>query len=184
MALVEAADARPEEAPDLAPTRARPAVRASAGRSPCTAATPARAGGHGGTPNSSEATRPPGRTTRASSRIVAARIVDVAQQVGERERVEALVGERQRLGLALRSARRGERSAAAKRARAAASISALWSMPTTEQSARASSSAATIPVPVATSSTRSPAARRHGASTSARRQRGSCQKLSAAESAS
>ena len=56
-------------------------------------------------------------------------------------------------------------------------------MPTTEQSARASSSAATIPVPVATSSTRWPGA---GATalTSARRQRGSCQKLSAADSAS
>ena len=54
-------------------------------------------------------------------------------------------------------------------------------MPTTEQSARASSSAATIPVPVATSSTRSPAC---GATarTNARRQRGSCQKLSAADS--
>ena len=71
----------------------------------------------------------------------------------------------------------------ANRSRAAASISGLWSMPTTEQSARASSSAATMPVPVATSSTRSPGP---GATalTSARRQRGSCQKLSAADSPS
>jgi hypothetical protein len=72
---------------------------------------------------------------------------------------------------------------AVKRARAIASICGLWSMPTTEQSARASSSAATMPVPVATSSTRWPA-RGAAALTSALRQRGSCQKLSAADSSS
>ena len=53
-----------------------------------------------GTPNSSIPIRPPGRTTLASSRHRGGAIVDVAQQVGERERVELAVGKRQLLGLA------------------------------------------------------------------------------------
>ena len=47
-----------------------------------------------GSPNSSIATVPPGRTTRASSASVADRVVDVPQEVREREVVERAVRER------------------------------------------------------------------------------------------
>ena len=75
------------------------------------------------------------------------RVVDVAQEVGERERVELAVGERQ---AARRSPRRA-RSGRSARRRASASISGLWSTPTTVQPVCRTSSRATAPVPVATS---------------------------------
>ena len=83
-----------------------------------------------GTPNSSIAIVPPGRTTRASSRSVAARVVDVAQEVGERERVELRVVEGQRLGVPLAELDRLAEPAASLHGRAAgSSIPALWPKP-------------------------------------------------------
>ncbi len=58
-----------------------------------------RQSGGSGRPNSSEATRPPGLTTRASSRERRRRVLDVAEQVGEGQMVELAVAERQRLRL-------------------------------------------------------------------------------------
>ena len=182
MARVEAADARPEEAPDARPlARGEPPERRQPDRrveAPGQARRRQR--------RHTELERGDAPAGPHDPRQLAQRrggILDVAQQVGEGQRVEARVRERQRLGLArARGCTLGLRPCR-EALRARASIAALWSMPTTVQSARPSSSAATIPVPVATSSTRSP---RRGAisPTSARRQRGSCQKLSAADSSS
>ena len=109
---------------------------------------------------------PPGRTTRASSASVAPGIGDVAQEVRERQVVERAVGEGQRLG-----GRLDELDAIAEaRPRARASISGLWSTPVTRKSRR-TSSAATSPVPVATSSTWPPSRGRR--ETRNRRHRGS-----------
>ena len=78
--------------------------------------------------------RPPGLTTRASSRERRRRVVDVAQQVGEGEVVELAVGERQPLRLALDQldprARARARRASARRA-PGEHRRALWSRPTT-----------------------------------------------------
>ena len=69
-ALPEVADARPEEAPDLAPAGRDERAR---GRQPdADPQLPERPPDPRGRPNSSIATSPPGRTTRASSRSVAA----------------------------------------------------------------------------------------------------------------
>ena len=79
------------------------------------------------------------------------RIVDVAQEVRERQRVELAVGERQRLRASLDELDPAE---PVPHARApCASISALWSTPTTAAAAR-TSARATAAVPVATSSAR------------------------------
>ena len=72
-----------------------------------------------GRPNSSPAIVPPGRTTRAELAQRRRRVVDVAQQVGEGQRVELAVGERQRARRSPRRARPGRSS----RRRASASIS-------------------------------------------------------------
>ena len=92
-ALVEAADRRAEEAADVVPAARDRAARQRAGRRRRRAPR-AAARRRAGTQNSRIAIVPPGRTTRASSASVAAGIVDVAEQVGEREVVERGVGER------------------------------------------------------------------------------------------
>ena len=77
-----------------------PSARASAGRSPCTTAMP-RAGhdaGHAELQRGHPAARAHDAGQLAHRRR---RILDVAQQVGERQRVEARVLERQALGLPL-----------------------------------------------------------------------------------
>ena len=71
LALVEAADARAEEAPDLVPARRDQRARRRAARRGRRAPTSGRQTPRG-RPNSSIAIVPPGRTTRASSRRVAA----------------------------------------------------------------------------------------------------------------
>ena len=82
------------------------------------------------------------------------RIVDVPEQVRDGQSVERAVGKRQRSRLVPRAARFSRSSPrAATRSRATASISGLRSMPTTEQPCCRTSSSATAPVPVATSST-------------------------------
>ena len=126
-----------------------------------------------GTPNSSDATIPPGRTTRDELGERRAGVVDVAQEVREREVVEARVRERQRLGGRFDELDRGRRIAL----RARASICALWSTPVT-RNPRRTSSAATRPVPVATSRTWPPS--RGSRETRKRRQSGSCPNDSAA----
>jgi len=146
-----------------------PSARASAGRSPCTTAMPRgdATRGHAELQRGHPAARAHDAGQLAHRRR---RIVDVSAAVGERQRIEARVLERQALSLPLEELH--TRASPRKRARAVASICGLWSRPTTVQSARARSSAATIPVPVATSRIRSPACGAT-ASTSARRQRGS-----------
>ena len=75
-----------------------------------------------GTPNSSEATTPPGRTTRASSASVAPRIVDVAQEVRDGEVVERRV---RRTGAPPPTPRRARRRPPNRRARAREHLRAL-----------------------------------------------------------
>ena len=82
---VETLDARAQESARPRTTRGRPAGPAAAARGGCAPATARAAPGPAGTPNSSIPIRPPGLTTRASSRIVAGAVIDVAQQVGEGE---------------------------------------------------------------------------------------------------
>ena len=145
---------------------ARPRAARAAARAPC------------GTPNSSPAIVPPGRTTRASSRSVAAGIVDVAEQVGEREAVERAVGEGQLLGARPRRARRRRRRLPA---RASASISGALVEADDRAALLADELERDRAVPVATSSTRSPgpASTRE---TRNRRQRGSWPNESSARS--
>ena len=83
-----------------------------------------------------------------------------------------LVLERKLLGAALDEPERSVMPAASTRRRPAASISALWSRPTTRQPICRTSSIATAAVPVATSSTSSPASASIR-ETRKRRQRGS-----------
>ena len=87
-------------------------------------------GRHGprGRANSSIAIVPPGRTTRVELAQRVGRVVHVAQQIRERERVERRL-ERQLLGASLDELD----TVAAARRRASASISGLWSIPTTRQ---------------------------------------------------
>ena len=125
-----------------------------------------------GTPNSSIAIVPPGRTTRASSRERRGRVVHVAEEVGEREPVEAAVLERQlarrdaldELDAVLEAA-----ASTRRRPRRASRGSGRRRRP---GSRAAASSSATAPVPGRTSSTVSsgPASMRE---TRNRRQRGS-----------
>ena len=75
------------------------------------------------------------------------RVVDVAKEVREGQMVEGAIVEGKRLGRGL-----DELDAVAEAACAIASISGLWSRPVT-RNPRRTSSAATSPVPVATSST-------------------------------
>jgi len=99
MADIEVGDAPGEERPTSNHSREISRFRPPAGRPPCrraTARATARARAHR-TPATRSAA---GGTTRASSHSVAARVLDVAQQVGERQVVRTRRGERQPLGLA------------------------------------------------------------------------------------
>ena len=76
-----------------------------------------------GTPNSSDAIIPPGRTAAASAAQRRRRVVHVAQQVGVGQRVDRAVGDRQALGLrprtsSIRSVSPGRRRPGARRRRA------------------------------------------------------------------
>ena len=174
----EVADARAEEVADLRPARRDAARRAPEGRRGRRPPTRPGAAAAPGPKNSSIAMRPPGLTTRASSRIVARRVVDVAQQVRERQPVEGCVLEGQLLGAALAAARpREPRPAASTRARLRRASRRSGRCRRPGSRGGGASSIATAAVPVATSSTVSPgpASIRE---TRNERQRGSWPKLS------
>ena len=88
VAGVEVADARAEETVRPRPSRATPRDRAAAGRCRRRRLQRARSGCRPGTWNSSEAMRPPGRDDPSQLPERRGRIVDVAEEVGEGQRVE------------------------------------------------------------------------------------------------
>ena len=159
-------------------TRARRGGRAPAARRACTASTARATAGDGGTRELQRGDAPAGPHDARELAQRRRRIVDVAQQVGERQVVELAVGERQALRLAVDERHapreRPRRARAAPGRRRASRRSGRARRRSTRSGARAP--AATSPVPVATSSTRRPGGA-STASTIARRQRGSCPKL-------
>jgi len=111
--------------------------------------------------------RPAGPDDAHELRSVARRVGHVAEEIGERDRVELAVAKG--IDSALASTRSTRLST---RRRASVSISGLWSTPTTRQPCCRTSSSATAPVPVATSRTRLSASA-STCETRNRRQRGS-----------
>src|SRR5881394_966236 len=156
--------------PRKVPTRRQPGeiTPPATGRSRRTCSSQSRRQSPRGSANSRDATVAPGRTTRASSRKVAAGSSTYLSRYVKVRPSKASSGNGRLSALASTS-----RTSGPSRRRASASISGVTSTPTTAQPFCRISSRATAPVPVATSRTVSPgpASTRE---TRNRRQRGSC----------
>ena len=107
-----------------------PARRPAVGRPMRVQARQACRAGGSGTPKSSDAMIPPGRSTRASSTSVSLRVVNVAEEAGMGERISASPScSGSRSASAWASVTRASKPASRTRSRAPFSISGLWSIP-------------------------------------------------------
>ena len=168
---VEVPDAAPQEAADLVPAVADHARRAG-GRRPCTAPTP-RAGARRAEGRTRATRSCPLGARRGRAPPASRRVVDVTEQVGDRQRVERLVVEGKLLGASLDQADAFVAGCERDSAAASSSISALWSMPTTAQPFRRTSSSATARRSGGDVENHGPAGPTSIRSTRKRRQRGS-----------